>query len=429
MQSAKDFLVAEADKKLAEATNLTDSAQKAARSLTPEERRNVETLLEEVTRLKARVQDIDDNDKIYQSIQQMRGPANDAPVHEGAEGAKSIGDAFTKSEAFQAMKTGFKTGQMTGRWTSGPVELPDFGAKATVTQAASAINQPDVLGGVREAAAVALRRLTIADLLAQGNTDSGTVRYLQETTNTNAAATVAEAAAKPESTITFTQIDEPVRKVATFLPVSDEMLEDDAQIRSYLDNRLRLFVQHAEEAQLLAGDGTAPNISGILDRTGLQTATRAALGTSSGEGAAASTVGNALYMAITNIRVNALVEPDGIVMHPTNWAQFRLAKDANEQYFGGGPMIGAYGNGLVAAETAWGLPVVVTSAITVNTALVGAFGTMAQVFYRNGLTVEASNSHSDFFQKNLTAIRAERRLALAVYRPSAFHAITALQTA
>ena len=79
----------------------------------------------------------------------------------------------------------------------------------------------------------------------------------------------AAGAAKPESTITFTQVTEDVRKIATFLPVSDEMLEDVAQIRSYLDSRLVLFVQHAEEAQLIAGDGTAPNISGILDRTGL----------------------------------------------------------------------------------------------------------------------------------------------------------------
>jgi HK97 family phage major capsid protein len=72
---------------------------------------------------------------------------------------------------------------------------------------------------------------------------------------------------------------------------------------------------------------------------------------------------------------------------------------------------------------------VVTSAITLNTALVGAFRSMSQVFYRNSLTVEASNSHASFFATNHTMIRAEQRLALAVYRPSAFHAITALQTA
>lgn len=426
MLSARDYLAAEADRKLTEAAQLTENASKAARSLTPDERQRAEDLIAEATQIKSRVQDIDDNEKLRSDLDRMRGQFNE-PGEVAPVGSKSVGDAFVKSDAYASMKTGFRTGQMTGQWTSGPVELPDF--KATVTTTASPIIQPDALGGIREATAVALRRLTIEDLLATGTTDSGTVRYLREITNTNAAAAVTEGDAKPESTITFDQVDEPVRKVATFLPVSDEMLEDEAQIRSYLDNRLRLFVEHAKESQLLNGSGTAPNLRGLLNRTGIQTATRAALGTSAGETAAASTIAAALYMAITNIRVNAKVEPDGIVMHPTNWAALRLSKDSAGQFLGGGPMIGAYGNGLMAGETAWGLPVVVTSAIAANTALVGAFGTMAQVFYRNGLTVEASNSHSDFFQKNLTAIRAEQRLALAVYRPEAFHAITALQTA
>lgn len=427
-QSAKDFLAAEADKKLSEATDITEAAQKAARSLDADERRSVEGLLAEVTHLKARVNDIEENEKLFDSIEQMKGPAN-RPAERAESGPFSLGETFIKSDAYKGLAEGFKSGQMTGRWTSGPVELPSFSTKATVTTTASPIVQDDLQSGINAAAAVALRRLTVADLLAQGTTTSGTVRYLQETTNTNAAATVAEGAAKPESTITFTQVDEPVRKVATFLPVSDEMLEDEMQIRSYLDDRLRLFVQHAEEAQLLSGDGTAPNVSGITDRTGVQTATRAALGTSAGNGVGASILGDAFYMAITNIREDAQVEPTGVVIHPNNWAQIRLSKDSQDQYLGGGPMIGAYGNALMAGETLWGLPVAVSSAITENTALVGAFSTMAQVFYRGSLTVEASNSHSDFFQKNLTAIRAERRLALAVYRPEAFHIITALQTA
>jgi HK97 family phage major capsid protein len=64
--------------------------------------------------------------------------------------------------------------------------------------------------------------------------------------------------------------------------------------------------------------------------------------------------------------------------------------------------------------------------MTLHSALVGAFRTQAQIFDKSGLTVEASNSHADFFQLDLTAIRAEKRLALAVYRPAAFHIITAL---
>jgi HK97 family phage major capsid protein len=427
-QSVKDYFKATAKEKLDEAAKISEAANAAGRGMTDDERTKASTLLAEAQDHQKRVEELEANDKFADAIGQMQGAFN-APPEQAPAGVKSVGDAFVKSDGYRALVDGIKGGRISGQWTTGAIEVPDFDMKATVTETASPVIQPSVLGGIQQAAAVALRQLTVADLLMQGTTDSNTVRYLLETTNTNAAAAVAEEGAKPESTITFTQVDEPVRKVATFLPVSDEMLEDVAQIRSYLDNRLRLFVQHAEEDQLLNGSGTAPNIRGLLNRVGIQTATRAALGTSTGETAAASTIGNAVYAAITNIRLNALVEPDGIVMHPSNWMAFKLAKDANGQYYGGGPFVGPYGVNGIAGEEAWGLRVVVTSRIAANTALVGAFGTMAQVFYRGGLTVEASNSHSDFFQKNLTALRAERRLALAVYRPQAFHAITALQTA
>ena len=426
-QSLKDFFTAEADKKLVEATKVADAAQDAGRGTTPDERTKIAQLLDEAKQHKARAKDIEDNETIVKAIDDMRGPINQPP--EQAPAGLSIGDAVVKSDGYGALKSGLAGGKLTGSWTTGAIELPEFDTKATVTEAASPVVQPSVLGGIQQAAAVALRRLTVADLLMQGTTDSNTVRYLLETTIVNAAAATAEEGAKPESTITFTQVDEPVRKVATFLPVSDEMLEDVAQIRSYLDSRLRLFVEHAEEDQLLNGSGTAPNVRGLLNRVGIQTGTRAALGTSTGEGAGASTIANAVAAAIANVQINALVDPDALVIHPTNWLAFRVAKDANGQYYGGGPFYAPYGNGdLNMTPNPWGLRLVVTSRIAANTALVGAFGTMAQVFYRGGLTVEASNSHADFFQKNLTAIRAERRLALAVYRPQAFHAITALQT-
>jgi len=74
----------------------------------------------------------------------------------------------------------------------------------------------------------------------------------------------------------------------------------------------------------------------------------------------------------------------------------------------------------------WGLPVAVTSAIVVNTALVGAYKSAAQLFRHGGLRVEASSSHSDYFTRNLVAIRAELRAALVVPMPSAFGAVTGL---
>ena len=116
----------------------------------------------------------------------------------------------------------------------------------------------------------------------------------------------------------------------------------------------------------------------------------------------------------------SFVMPDGHVINPANWQTIQLAKDANGQYYGMGPFAG------VQPPTLWGLPVAVTPSIVANTSLTGGFKSSAQIFDHGGLRVDVSNSHSDFFIKNLVAIRAEERLALAVYRPLAFGTATGL---
>jgi HK97 family phage major capsid protein len=176
-------------------------------------------------------------------------------------------------------------------------------------------------------------------------------------------------------------------------------------LRAFLDARLAYAVRAVEETQLLSGSGVAPNLLGLLNRTGVQTHTR---GTDSHL--------DALAKASNLIRNNAFLEPDAVVIHPTDAQVLQLAKDADGHYLLG-PAAGPAGGFIPAV---WGMRVVVTPAIAAGTALVGAFGQAAQIFDRGGLTVEMSNSHGEFFRENKVAIRAERRLELAVYRPAAF---------
>lgn len=406
MSDVQSYLRSEIDRDLTEAKNITQQAEAAARSMTSEERDRVDNLIKAAQERKQKLADIEANAKMLKSIEDLRG-TGDRPAEQAPRGAKTIGEAFTKSDAYKALKESGTS----GRWSTGPIEL-DFDTKATVTTTASPIPQPDVQAGMLP---MQFRRLTVASLLASGTTDSNAVRYIEETTATNAAAGVTEGDLKPESTLIYTPRDESVRKIATFLPVSDEMLEDVSQLQSYLNQRLSLFVQLEEERQLLVGTGTAPQLRGLLNRTGILTQAK---GT--------DTTPDAIHRAMTAIRTTSFIEPDGIIVHPNDWQDVRLAKDANGQYYGGGPFMGPYGQGGLAQDNIWGLNVVVTPAITEGTALVGAFQVGAQVFRKGGLTVEASNSHSDFFQRNLTAIRAEERLALAVYRPTAFATVTGI---
>lgn len=412
VQSAKEYLERERDQKLKAARAITDKAEAEGRSLAKEEEDEVKAIIDEVRKIKAQIGDIDKNQSITDAIEAEFGPINEPA--EQVKSARTIGEAFVNSDRYKGL---LDRGLKGGKWTTGPIDLPFHGAKATLLESGNT-NMIGALTDVQPGIdSIRFERLTIADLLGSATTTSASVTVLQETVATNAAGAVTEGADKPESTIAFDIVTEQVRKIATFLPVSDEMLEDVAQIRTYLDGRLRLFVQQEEEAQLLGGNGTPPNLSGLLDRA-IQTSTAVALD---------NTAIDAIYQAITLIRTNALFEADGIVMNPLDWAKVRLQKDSNEQYYGGGPFTGAYGNaGGMAPNNLWGLPVVVTAAMTQGSALVGAFQAGATVWRRSGLTVEASNSHDDFFQKNLTAIRAEERLALSVLRPQAFFQVTAL---
>lgn len=354
---------------------------------------------------------IADEDYLTEQRKRFAVDAGDEPPKERAE-VRSIGTQFVESDGYKSTVDGGLKG---GRWTTGAVDI-----KATLTEAtASGGPLVQVDDSATAPLPILFRRLMVAQLIPSGSTNSNAVRYPIELAATNAAAAVLEGGAKPESTLTFDTVDDVVKKIATTLPVTDEMLEDFAQIRSYIDTRLRLFVSLTEEAQILQGDGLGANLTGIRNRAGLQT--DVAVGVSPDNGP------DAIHRMITQIRTGAFLEPDGMVIHPNDWQQLKLAKDGNGQYYGGGPFTGPYGNGGVdMSEQIWGLRAVVTPLITEGTALVGCFGTCAQLFRKGGITVEASNSHASFFTENKTMLRAEERLALAVYRPAGFGEVTGL---
>lgn len=343
--------------------------------------------------------------------------AADAKVEPEAEKkavAGTIGEQFIGSKEFGSARKG-------ARFSTGQVELKavdDYLGEVNSGGGGAGLVWPDERPS--QVVGMLFRRLLVRQLFSQGTVNSSSIMYPKESSVTNSAAAVSEGGAKPASELNLTQVTESVRKIATTLKVSDEMLEDVAAIRSYVDGRLQLFVRLTEEDQLLNGNGTAPNLTGLLNRAGLQDAV-----TANGETSPVSSV-DAIYTQMTNIRTDSFLEPDAVIIHPSDWKDIRLSKDGNDQYYGGGPFGGAYGNGGFAGDSLWGLPVVITPAVSSGTAVVGAFRAGGQVLQRSGLTVEATNSNEDDFINNLVAIRAEERLALAVYRPGAFGTVTGL---
>jgi len=226
---------------------------------------------------------------------------------------------------------------------------------------------------------------------------------------------VPEGGHKPQLHYLYSTVTENLTKIAGFIKLSDEMLDDLAFLVSEINTRLMYDLAVFEEQQLLNGDGTAPNLRGLLNRSGIQT-----------EAVADATDGfNALFRSMTKVSTATGLAPDGLVINPADYQTLRLAVDGNGQYLGGGPFTGQYGNnGFSNQPPVWGLRTVVTAAIAQGTALVGAYRQAATVYRRGGVTVSSTNSNVDDFEHNLVTIRAEERLALAVRVPAAFVKVT-----
>jgi HK97 family phage major capsid protein len=282
----------------------------------------------------------------------------------------------------------------------------DVRFKATITSAttdaagsAGAGVQTTRLPGILE---LPQRRLTVRDLISPGRMDGNSLEYVRETGFTNAAAPVAEAAAKPESDLKFDLVTTSAKVIAHWMKASRQIIDDFSQLRSIIDQRLLYGLAYVEEGQLLNGDGTGQNLHGIIPQA---TAYAAAFTPS------AATAIDTLRLAMLQAAL-AEYPATGHVLHPTDWARIELTKDTTGRYIIGNPQ-GTLG------PTLWGLPVVATQAIAADKFLTGAFRLGAQLFDRWDARVELGYVNDDF-TKNLITILAEERLALAVYRPEAF---------
>jgi Phage capsid family len=130
---------------------------------------------------------------------------------------------------------------------------------------------------------------------------------------------------------------------------------------------------------------------------------------------------------ISNTAGSSHVMPTGIVMHPSNWLASRLLRDGAGgtvgAYFGAGPFgLSAQNAGAanLFGQSLWDTPVALSTTVGLGTAIVGGFATAAAIARRSGVVVEATNSHDDYFTRDLVAIHAEQRKALLCYRPGAF---------
>ena len=405
-----------------EAQEVFKAAEAKSRPLSSEERNYVEDLL-------TRAGDAKNLEVKMHKLGQQLGPPEDAfpggaDVQPGSFG--DPGRQFIESQQFKQLQSSDVRGQT---WTTGAVETKTAGGplamKGTLLEGAGApgsgtggglIPIPTVAPGV---VSQLYQPVYLETLLSTAQATTNTVRYVTQATSTSGAAGVAEGGLKPESTLEYDTVDEPVKKVATSIVTSDELIEDAPAVQQLINGDLSLFVNIEVERQLLRGTSGGNEVQGLLTSRSVPVYTA---------GTAQGNIAEQMFKAMNSMRGSAYLEPDWVVMSPADYQSLRLLKDTSGQLYFGGPNTGTYGQGQAAAaspqitgapDVVWGKPCYVTQTIGSGTALVGTrLG--AAVWNRGGLSVESTNSHASHFTSNLMATRAERRLALAVYRPKGY---------
>lgn len=347
-------------------------------------------------------------------------PVNEMPVPptEEKKSFKTIGEQLAESDAYKAY---------TEQGVKGVDSKGDFSPYEYKTTLNTTGYPPESLRtpGILE---TALRDPdSVIGLFDQIETQQNAYVYLEETTFTNNAGSVAEAAdisTSNEGALAFTERTESIRKMATFLPVTDELLADVAGVQGYVNSRLSTMMKLNMDNQLINGNGSAPNLTGVLNKSGINTFDYSSY---SGELARLGQI----YQAITEIRKDSFTEADAIVMHPSDWYQIVTSvTDITTTSSGAAAknplFVVAGGFGADAAPRIWGLKVVPSTVIAEGTALVGKFGggEAAHVVMRQGVDLAVSDSHSDFFAKNQLAIRLTMRLGFPIYRATSFCSIT-----
>lgn len=253
------------------------------------------------------------------------------------------------------------------------------------------------------------QELRIRDLIPSVQVTGQSYTYYKELLHTRGAAPVAEGGAKPQSNVTFESKTDLVKKIAVWIPVSDEALDDVPQLNGYLRQLLRYDLKLEEEAQILKGDGTGNNLNGIMTQASVFDAALSKAGDTP-----IDTVRRALYQ----VRKQAKLPADATVMTDLDWMNIELQKDAQNRY------LFANLQGMV-TPILWGRPVITSDSMdegdeaTGGEFLVGAFQRSATIYDRMAFLFKIGMINDDFI-KNQRVFLVEERLGLAVRRNYGF---------
>jgi HK97 family phage major capsid protein len=387
---------------LDEAKAIIEGAKAEDRDLTTEEKAEVDDLTAKAEGAKARIEtDVRDDTLAVRLAALMGGDA--AKSDEATPEPKSVGEAFAEHPAYKAwLSEHSRGGELPESLKNFRTPVVDVGRKLfTLADLGSPDGAFDTTDrrGVLVPHAWPRGAAELLALLSTGTTGQSLIHYAVEEW-TNNADFVAEAVdldtgAKPESEATYTPATVPVSTIAHWVAATKWALADVGQLRSLIDNGLTRGIASKMAAAILVGDGVAPEWFGLNN---LASITAQAYATSP-----LATI-KAAVLAVEG----AGYDVNGIVMNPADWA----AIDASTPHVVTDPLTNR-------AKQIGGTPVVTLASQPVGFAMVGDFK-QAYLLDREQTTITATDSHADFFIKNLVAILGEARAAFFVAAPAAF---------
>jgi len=352
-------------------------------------------------------------------VKESRVPpaGNDAPAR--VAGYSTLGRMFSHSKEYNAYKAAGQPRGWSGQFSVRgslhesrvaltPSEMKDYGETTPLADIGSnTLILPVVESGIQRFEE--MQKLSMRDVLNVSGLSSDSVRYVVQTGVTRGAAVVAATAPKPYMSVAFDTVTRSVETIAVLAKVTEQQLEDAAQLTNILDVEMRHDIKLLEEEQLLWGDGESGNLLGIIE-------TPSVMPIAEDRVSEGDTLIDIIRKMRTDITLSRLT-PSAALVHPLDWETIELAKGDDKRYVWAvittplGPRI-------------WGLPVVETEA-AINPAngrritAVADWQRGATLWDRHEVRVQVGFVDDDF-RRNLRTIRAEERVAFGVRRPAAF---------
>lgn len=362
-----------------------DIAQKAKddnRSLTPNEAKAFDAHMAKADEARGKLKEIEESDRRFEQLSAM-------------DGGRSKGGQVL---SFQGLARQLKASME---------ERGGFRVKALIATDSQVTQAQTLVSPVAQAQPAT----SLLDLLPVRFLDGGDeYSYLTQVTRTNNAAPVARGALKPTSVYTLERVSRKLQVIAHLSePIPEHWLADEPALNQFVTGEMGYGLQLAVEDQALNGNGTEPNLLGLLQVSGIQTQ------------AFNNSQIRTVRSAITKVEVLGYVA-SGLALHPLDWEAIETTEDGNDRY-----LMGNEGSPVDrAARRLWGVPVALTTKVTQGSGVLLTKDVNGQD--SAGLVADRHISTQwgrvgDDFSRNQVRARVEGRFGVEVLRPTGVVAI------